>query len=81
MKLVWAMRIRKVLVPEVPRIARIARRNSTSHFLLEALEALGVSIYWRAQRIDTLLPAPKDTFGHMSFAPVRNADISLFGWV
>ena len=45
-------KIRKVLVHEV---SRIARRNSTSHLFLEELEALGVSIYWHAQRIETLL--------------------------
>ncbi len=49
-----AGRIKKVLVHEV---SRIARRNSTSHFFLEELELLGVSIYWHAQRIETLLPS------------------------
>lgn len=44
--------IRKVLVHEV---SRIARRNSTAHKFLEELEALGVSLYWHAQRIETLL--------------------------
>ena len=56
MELARARRIRKVLVHEV---SRIARRNSTSHLFLEELEALGVSIYWHAQRIETLLPNGK----------------------
>lgn len=54
MELARARRIRKVLVHEV---SRIARRNSTSHLFLEELEALAVSIYWHAQRIETLLPS------------------------
>jgi len=54
MELARARKIRKVLVHEV---SRIARRNSTSHLFLEELEALGVSIYWHAQRIETLLPS------------------------
>lgn len=44
--------IRKVLVHEV---SRVARRNSTAHRFVEDLEALGVSLYWHAQRIETLL--------------------------
>ena len=56
MQLARARRIKKVLVHEV---SRIARRNSTSHLFLEELEALGVSIYWHAQRIETLLPSGK----------------------
>ena len=51
MEMARAGRIRKVLVHEV---SRIARRNSTSHLFLEELEGLGVSIYWHAQRIETL---------------------------
>lgn len=54
MELARARRIKKVLVHEV---SRIARRNSTSHLFLEELEMLGVSIYWHAQRIETLLPS------------------------
>ena len=54
MEVARARRIRKVLVHEV---SRIARRNSTSHLFLEELELLGVSIYWHAQRIETLLPS------------------------
>lgn len=56
MELARAGRIKKVLVHEV---SRIARRNSTSHLFLEELEALGVSIYWHAQRIETLLSSGK----------------------
>ena len=44
--------IRKVLVHEV---SRVARRNSTAHRFVEDLEGLGVSLYWHAQRIETLL--------------------------
>ena len=52
LELARARRVRKVLVHEV---SRIARKNSTSHRFLEDLEALGVSLYWHAQRIETLL--------------------------
>lgn len=45
-------KIRKVLVHEV---SRLARRNSTAHRFLEEMESLGVSLYWHAQRIETLL--------------------------
>jgi DNA invertase Pin-like site-specific DNA recombinase len=45
-------KIRKVLVHEV---SRLSRRNSTAHKFLEEMETLGVSIYWHAQRIETLL--------------------------
>jgi len=48
--------IKKVLVHEV---SRLARRNSTAHKFLEELETLGVSLYWHAQRIETLLPSGK----------------------
>ena len=46
-------KVQKVLVHEV---SRVARKNSTSHLFLEALEEIGVSLYWHAQRIETLLP-------------------------
>lgn len=49
-------KIRKVLVHEV---SRLARRNSTAHRFLEEMEALGVSLYWHSQRIETLLPNGK----------------------
>jgi DNA invertase Pin-like site-specific DNA recombinase len=48
-----AGRIRKVLVHE---ISRIARRNSIAHRFVETLEQHGVSLYWHAQGIETLLP-------------------------
>lgn len=48
--------IKKVLVHEV---SRLARRNSTAHKFIEEMEALGVSLYWHAQRIETLLPDGK----------------------
>jgi len=48
--------IKKVLVHEV---SRIARRNSAAHAFLEALEENGVSLYWHAQHIETLLPDGK----------------------
>lgn len=46
-------RIKKVMVHEV---SRVARRNSVAHHFVEELEAHGVSLYWHAQRIETLLP-------------------------
>lgn len=45
--------IRKVLVHEV---SRVSRKNSTSHVFLDTLCDLGVSLYWHAHRIETLLP-------------------------
>ena len=48
--------IRKVLVHEV---SRIARRNSVAHKFIEELEELGVSVYWKAQNLETLLPNGK----------------------
>jgi len=48
--------IRKVLVHEV---SRIARRNSIAHRFVETLEQHGVSLYWHAQGIETLLPNGK----------------------
>lgn len=45
-------KIQKVLVHEV---SRLARRNSTAHRFIEELENLRVSLYWHAQRIETLL--------------------------
>lgn len=49
-------KIRKVLVHE---ISRIARRNSIAHKFVETLEQHGVSLYWHAQSIETLLPNGK----------------------
>jgi DNA invertase Pin-like site-specific DNA recombinase len=48
--------IKKVLVHE---ISRIARRNSVAHRFVETLEECGVSLYWRAQNVETLLPSGK----------------------
>jgi DNA invertase Pin-like site-specific DNA recombinase len=49
-------KIKKVLVHEV---SRLARRNSIAHKFVETLEASGVSLYWHAQGIETLLPSGK----------------------
>jgi DNA invertase Pin-like site-specific DNA recombinase len=49
-------KIRKVLVHE---ISRVARRNSVAHAFLDRLDDLGVSLYWHAQGIETLLPNGK----------------------
>jgi DNA invertase Pin-like site-specific DNA recombinase len=45
-------RVKKVLVHEV---SRLARRNSVAHHFVETLEECGVSLYWHAQGIETLL--------------------------
>jgi DNA invertase Pin-like site-specific DNA recombinase len=49
-------RIEKVLVHE---ISRVARKNSIAHRFVETLEECGVSLYWHAQAIETLLPNGK----------------------
>jgi DNA invertase Pin-like site-specific DNA recombinase len=49
-------KIKKVLVHE---ISRLARRNSVAHGFVETLEEVGVSLYWHAQAIETLLPSGK----------------------
>ena len=49
-------KIKKVLVHEV---SRIARRNSIAHRFVETMEDLGVSVYWKAQNLETLLPNGK----------------------
>lgn len=49
-------KIKKVLVHE---ISRIARKNSVAHKFVETLEDFGVSLYWQAQGIETLLPNGK----------------------
>jgi DNA invertase Pin-like site-specific DNA recombinase len=49
-------KIKKVLVHE---ISRLARRNSVAHQFVETLEDCGVSLYWHAQGIETLLPSGK----------------------
>ena len=45
-------KIEKVLVHE---ISRLARKNSVTHRFVETLEDYGVSLYWHAQGIETLL--------------------------
>jgi DNA invertase Pin-like site-specific DNA recombinase len=49
-------KIKKVLVHE---ISRLARKNSITHKFVETLEDYGVSLYWHAQGIETLLPNGK----------------------
>jgi DNA invertase Pin-like site-specific DNA recombinase len=49
-------KIKKVLVHE---ISRVARRNSVAHRFVETLEESGVSLYWHAQGVETLLPNGK----------------------
>lgn len=49
-------KMRKVLVHEV---SRVARRVSLVHSFVEMLESFGVSLYWHAQAIETLLPSGK----------------------
>lgn len=48
--------VKKVLVHE---ISRLARKNSVAHRFVESLEQAGVSLYWHAQGIETLLPNGK----------------------
>lgn len=55
-ELARAGKIQKVLVHEV---SRLARRNSIVHKFVETLEELGVSLYWHAQNVETLLPSGK----------------------
>jgi DNA invertase Pin-like site-specific DNA recombinase len=55
-ELAAAGQIRKVLVHE---ISRLARRNSVAHKFVETLEHYGVSLYWHAQGIETLLASGK----------------------
>lgn len=45
-------KIKKVLVHEV---SRLARRNSLVHKFVETTEELGVSLYWHAQGVETLM--------------------------
>ena len=44
---------------DAPEVSRIARRNSVAHHFVETLEEYGVSLYWHAQSIETLLPNGK----------------------
>ncbi len=49
-------RIKKVLVHEV---SYASRRPAIVHALVEQLEAAGVSLYWHAQGIETLMASGK----------------------
>lgn len=49
-------KVKKVLVHE---ISRLARKNSVAHKFVETQEEHGVSLYWHAQAIETLLPSGK----------------------
>lgn len=51
-ELVAAGMIRKVMVHEV---SRLSRRPAVVHAFVEGLEAAGVSLYWHAQGIETML--------------------------
>ncbi|SKB08204.1 Site-specific DNA recombinase [Prosthecobacter debontii] len=51
-ELACAGKIKKVLVHEV---SRLARRNSLVHKFVETMEELGVSLYWHAQGVETLM--------------------------
>jgi DNA invertase Pin-like site-specific DNA recombinase len=48
--------IGRVLVHEV---SRLSRKPSLIHSFVESLESHGVSLYWHAQRVETLLPNGK----------------------
>ncbi len=49
-------KVQKVLVHEV---SRLARKNSLVHRFVESLEEHGVSLYWHAQGVETLLESGK----------------------
>lgn len=51
-ELAEAGKVKKVLVHEV---SRLARKNSIVHRFVEHLEELGVSLYWHAQGVETLM--------------------------
>jgi DNA invertase Pin-like site-specific DNA recombinase len=55
-ELAEAGKVKKVLVHEV---SRLARKNSIVHRFVERLEELGVSLYWHAQGVETLLASGK----------------------
>lgn len=56
LELAQAGTIKKVLVHE---ISRVARRSSVAHTFVEKLEECGVSLYWHAHSIETLMPSGK----------------------
>src|ERR1700761_4051673 len=49
-------KVKKILVHEV---SRLGRKSSITHKFVEALEDCGVSLYWHAQGIETLLASGK----------------------
>jgi len=51
-RLARAGKIKKVLVHE---ISRLGRRNSIAHSFIEMLQEVGVSRYWHAQVIETMM--------------------------
>lgn len=51
-ELARARKMKKVLGHEV---FRLARRNSLVHKFVETMEELGVSLYWHAQGVETLM--------------------------
>jgi DNA invertase Pin-like site-specific DNA recombinase len=51
-RLARAGKIKKILVHEV---SRLGRRNSIVHSFVEMLEEVGVSLYWHAQGIETMM--------------------------
>ncbi|MES2598833.1 MAG: recombinase family protein [Verrucomicrobiota bacterium] len=55
-ELAEAGKVKKVLVHEV---SRLARKNSVVHRFVESLEEKGVSLYWHAQGVETLLESGK----------------------
>jgi len=55
-ELAEAGEVKKVLVHEV---SRLARKNSIVHRFVEHLEELGVSLYWHAQGVETLMASGK----------------------
>ncbi len=55
-ELAAAGKIKKVMVHE---ISRLSRRPSVAHTFVEMLEGHGVSLYWHAQSIETLMPSGK----------------------
>lgn len=55
-ELALAGKIQKVMVHEV---SRLSRRPSVTHDFVETLESSGVSLFWGAQNMETLLPSGK----------------------
>lgn len=55
-ELARAGQVKKVIVHE---ISRLSRKNSVAHKFVETLGECGVSLYWHAQGVETLLPNGK----------------------